>query len=149
MDPATPKTDFIINRRAGTVLRVGEDGIRRAIIENFDADKIGEIRFVDGGEISSTVKAWAKAHAGEGRGLIIGGGDGSVLTAATEILGRDDIILGVLPFGTQNLFSRRLGLCGFQEFFLQQRLQCELMCGVLQAALFYLDLSFREQNLPR
>lgn len=109
MPPTDKKSDFIINRRAGTVLRVGEEKIRQTIIENFGAEKVGEIRFIEGRDVGATVKAWAKTHAGEGRGLVIGGGDGTILTAATEILGREDIILGILPLGTQNLLSRRLG----------------------------------------
>jgi diacylglycerol kinase family enzyme len=115
------KFDFIINRRSGTVLHVGEDKVRQEL-ENIFGDQAGEIRFVTGGDIAPTVKAWAKDSADEGRGLIIGGGDGSVLTAATEVLGRDDIALGVLPLGTHNLFARQLGFAAdFREAAAQYR----------------------------
>lgn len=104
----TEKFDFIINRLSGTVLHTGEEGIRTGLNETF-GDKIGNILFVDGKDVAATVKAWVAENAGKGRGMVIGGGDGTVLTAAIEILGRTDINLGVLPMGTHNLFARQLG----------------------------------------
>ncbi len=107
MAPAE-KFDFIINRRSGTVLHVGEEKIRQELLKNF-GEQTGNIQFVTGDALAVSVREWAKNSAGAGRSLIIGGGDGSVLTAATEVLGREDIALGVLPLGTHNLFARQLG----------------------------------------
>jgi diacylglycerol kinase family enzyme len=99
--------DFIVNRRGGTVLKTGEEKVRAEILSRF-GDKAGAFSFVEGNEIASAVKAWAEEHAGQNRGLVIGGGDGTVVTAVGQILGQD-ITLGVLPLGTQNLFAQQLG----------------------------------------
>jgi diacylglycerol kinase family enzyme len=102
------KFDFFINRRSGTVLHVGEEKIRQELLEIFGA-QTGDIRFLSGNELATTVRDWAENSSAEDRGLIIGGGDGSVLTAASEVVGREDIALGVLPLGTHNLFASQLG----------------------------------------
>ncbi|MBI1216292.1 MAG: hypothetical protein GC185_10825 [Alphaproteobacteria bacterium] len=102
------KFDIVINRRSGTVLKTGEAGIESGLREGF-GDQCGEIMMIDGKDIAATVRDWVAKNAGSGRGLVIGGGDGTVLTAAGEVLGREDIALGVLPLGTHNLFARQLG----------------------------------------
>lgn len=102
------KIDVIINRRSGTVLNVGEAGVQKGLEESLGA-RLGELRFIDGKDIVSSVKQWTADNVGNKRGLILGGGDGSVLAAAGEFLNRDDITLGVLPLGTHNLFARQLG----------------------------------------
>ncbi len=111
----TQKFDFIINRRSGTVLNLGEEAVKKSLSEIF-GERAGKIKFVEGKDVASTVKTWAAEHKADGPGLIIGGGDGTVLTAAAEVLGRDDIALGVLPLGTHNLFARQLGFAAdFKE----------------------------------
>ena len=102
------KIDVVVNKRSGTVLRVGEDDVRKGLEESL-GDRLGNIIFVEGKDIIPTVKKWTEDNVGKKRGLILGGGDGSVLTAAGLFLGRDDITLGVLPLGTHNLFARQLG----------------------------------------
>ncbi len=72
-------------------------------------NRLGTLTFVEGKDIIPTVKQWTVDQAGKGRGLILGGGDGSVLAAAEVFMNRDDITLGVLPLGTHNLFARQLG----------------------------------------
>ena len=113
--PATPASvqtaeiiDVLINRRSGTVLNLGEDVVRQGL-ESALGNRLGTLRFIEGAEIKDSVRSWTQNNAGGKRGLILGGGDGSVLTAAAEFLGRDDITLGVLPLGTHNLFARQLG----------------------------------------
>lgn len=105
---ATQTFDFIINRRAGTVLKTGEKELRETVLSTF-GEKAGEFHFVEGGDVAGMVKEWAAAHAGENRGLVIGGGDGTILTAAEQVMGRDDITLGLLPLGTVNGIARKLG----------------------------------------
>ena len=102
------KIDVIVNKRSGTVLRLGEDAVQKGLEDSL-GERLGSIRFIEGAEIIPSVKGWTEANKGNGRGLILGGGDGSVLAAAGEFLNRDDITLGVLPLGTHNLFARQLG----------------------------------------
>jgi diacylglycerol kinase family enzyme len=120
-ETAAEKIDVIINRRSGTVLHLGEDKVREGL-ENSLGARLNSIKFIEGKDIVSSVRQWtidnrvddANVSNGDGakkekHGLILGGGDGSVLAAAGEFLGRDDITLGVLPLGTHNLFARQLG----------------------------------------
>ena len=100
--------DFIINRRAGEVLKRGEAKVREEILSTFGG-KAGVFSYVEGADVAATVKAWAAEHAGQNRGLIVGGGDGTVISAAEQVLGRKDITFGVLPLGTQNMVARHLG----------------------------------------
>jgi diacylglycerol kinase family enzyme len=105
---ADVKFDVLINRRSGTVLRTGEDKVKQGLAAAFGS-RTGDITFIDGGDIAAAVRSWAAKNAGSNRTLVIGGGDGTVLTAANEVMGRTDITLGVLPLGTHNLFARQLG----------------------------------------
>ncbi|TAL36095.1 MAG: hypothetical protein EPN97_06665 [Alphaproteobacteria bacterium] len=117
-ETAVEKIDVIINRRSGTVLHLGEDKVREGLEKSLGA-RLNSINFIEGKDIVSTVRQWTVDNKvdedskdgvkKEKRGLILGGGDGSVLAAAGEFLGRDDITLGVLPLGTHNLFARQLG----------------------------------------
>lgn len=102
------KFDFIINRLSGTVMKLGEPAIEAGLKESF-GERVGDIRFIDGKEITSSVQQWVAQNAGSERVMVIGGGDGTVLTAAEQIMGRSDVFLGVLPLGTHNLFARQLG----------------------------------------
>ena len=109
MPPANAESfDFIINRRAGEVLKRGEQKVREEILSTFGG-KAGAFFYVEGADVAATVKAWAAEHAGQNRGLIVGGGDGTVISAAEQVLGRKDITFGVLPLGTQNMVARHLG----------------------------------------
>src|SRR3954462_633837 len=93
--------DFIVNRRGGTVLKTGEDKVREEILSRF-GKKAGTFTYVEGGDVATSVKDWVRQNAGKNRGLVIGGGDGTVMTAAEQVLGRSDVTLGILPLGTQN-----------------------------------------------
>jgi diacylglycerol kinase family enzyme len=104
----TDVIDVIVNKRSGTVLRVGEEAVEAGLKESL-GKRLGSITFVEGKDIIPTVRQWTVDQAGKGRGLILGGGDGSVLAAAEVFMNRDDITLGVLPLGTHNLFARQLG----------------------------------------
>lgn len=56
-----------------------------------------------------TTKLVRQAAAGDGEILVIGGGDGTIGAAASEAV-RADKVLGILPLGTLNNFSKDLGL---------------------------------------
>ncbi len=100
--------DFIVNRRGGTVMRNGEEKIREEIVSHFGA-RTGSFTFVAGDEVKEAVRAWVRDNAGSNRCLVIGGGDGTVMSAVEEAMGRDDVMLGILPLGTQNFVARQLG----------------------------------------
>jgi diacylglycerol kinase family enzyme len=146
---STEKFDFIINRRSGTVLRVGEDAIRQGLAEVY-GEKAGTICFVEGGGVASSVKEWVQRSDRQGRGLIIGGGDGTVLTAAAEVLGRDDISLGVLPMGTHNLFARQLGFeADFRKAAAQYKNSsvCEVDVGQVNGLYFLCGLMIDQNSV--
>lgn len=100
--------DIFVNRQSGTVLSLGEDAVRAKLEETFGA-RLGHLHFVEPAKIGADIKSWLEQNGKSGRGLIVGGGDGTALTAATEAIKHDDVVLGVLPLGTHNLFSRQLG----------------------------------------
>ncbi|MDD9900799.1 MAG: diacylglycerol kinase family protein [Alphaproteobacteria bacterium] len=105
------KFDFVINRRSGTVLDLGIEQVQHDIRAAF-GDKTGDMLLIEGQDIAQTVRTWADQHAGGTRGLIICGGDGTLLTAANQVLGRKDVTIGTLPLGTNCLVARQLGLTG-------------------------------------
>ncbi len=100
--------DFIINRKSGTTIKAGEAQVEKDLREIF-GEAAGNILFIDGQNITSSVKEWVAGHkSDEGRNLIVGGGDGTLLTAAGEVL-NSGVTLGILPMGTQNFVCRGLG----------------------------------------
>ena len=99
--------DFIINRRAGTVMAAGEDRVVSDLQAAFK-EKAGQVHLIEGGEIAPMVKTWLQTANTAHRSLIIGGGDGSLLTAAAEVI-NTDVALGLLPLGTQNFLARNMG----------------------------------------
>jgi diacylglycerol kinase family enzyme len=116
--------DIFINRKSGTVLREGEDVVCDALRETLGS-RIGVLTFIDPHDLAAIIRKWADQNQNNARGLIVGGGDGTALTAATEILGRDDITLGVLPLGTHNLFASQLG---FETDFRKAAIQYSKVC---------------------
>ena len=64
------------------------------------------VEAVDGGAIGDQVRAAVKRGA---RLVIVGGGDGSVSSAAQALAG-SDVTLGILPLGTLNHLARDLGI---------------------------------------
>jgi diacylglycerol kinase family enzyme len=68
------------------------------------------IDFVDGEGLRGAVsRALARARSGKIDAVIIGGGDGSVRTAAS-VLADSSVPLGILPLGTLNHFAKDLGI---------------------------------------
>lgn len=97
--------EVIINAGAGSV---SGDETRRQLDILFKESSISaSIRLgADGEETANLIK---QAAAGESKILIVGGGDGTVSGAASEAV-KADKILGILPLGTLNNFSKDLGL---------------------------------------
>ncbi|GAB1594897.1 diacylglycerol/lipid kinase family protein [Lysobacter claricitrinus] len=64
-------------------------------------------RIESGGDIATTVRRVLDDGA---TCVVAAGGDGTVSAVAGELLDRDDVVLGVVPVGTLNHFSKDLGL---------------------------------------
>jgi diacylglycerol kinase family enzyme len=107
----TEIVDFVINRKAGTVLAEGEKEVERSLRKIFE-ERAGNFYFVDGEELAEKVRWWLTENdrrpPGEKRGLIVGGGDGSLKTAASIMKGTGST-LGFLPLGTQNFIATNMG----------------------------------------
>lgn len=97
----------ILNRESGTLCTLGPDVVEAGLKEVFE--ELGctvEIQQVPGKEVR---KALEKARDGGADAVIVGGGDGTVATAATVFAGHDKP-LGILPLGTFNLAARDVGM---------------------------------------
>ncbi len=96
-----------INASAGTAKAKNKDDLRGLLAEIFAQHKIeADIRFPHPQELPHVLK---EARVSEVPGIIVGGGDGTIRTAAAALAG-SKIPLGVLPLGTLNHFSKDLGL---------------------------------------
>ena len=98
-------TAVLLNRGGGAVVADGD--IRDKVARALNAAGIdAEIELVAGGDCEMRCRAIAE------RGdplLIVGGGDGTVSAAASALAGTNTV-LGILPLGTLNHFSRDLAI---------------------------------------
>jgi len=108
-DNAAPHRRFlvIVNKGSGTVRSLGEEAVRAAIETGFSGAGTVDIRFVDGEALVPTI---AKAREADSLdAVIVGGGDGSLASAAAMLIG-SPIALGVLPLGTMNMVVKSAGI---------------------------------------
>jgi diacylglycerol kinase family enzyme len=99
------KAAVIINRTAGTA--AGSDLDAETVGAAFrDAGVEAEVRFVAGAQLADAVRAAAAAGVDV---VAVGGGDGTLRTAAAVLVG-GPTPLGVLPLGTLNHFAKDLGI---------------------------------------
>ncbi len=97
----------ILNRESGTLMKLGPDQVEqelRAILEALGCK--AEIHNVKASEVQAALEA---ARDGAADAVIVGGGDGTVASAATIFAGHEKP-LGILPFGTFNLAARDVGM---------------------------------------
>lgn len=101
---------MLINQSAGAVARGGDiekrvrDGFARRGVE-------AEVRLMPGREIGEIALSYVAENSTSGHRstLVVGGGDGTLGTAASALVGTN-VVLGVLPLGTLNHFAKDLGL---------------------------------------
>jgi diacylglycerol kinase family enzyme len=112
-----PTVLVLINRRSGTVRSRNAESV-----VNLVKYKLGrtfrrlDVELVDG-DVASRAK---EALASKSHDIIVaGGGDGSIASAAAELMG-SDITMGALPLGTMNLVVQALGFSPKLEEALQQ-----------------------------
>ena len=83
------------------------EAVRAAIETGFSGAGTVDIRFVDGEALVPTI---AKAREADSLdAVIVGGGDGSLASAAATLIG-SPIALGVLPLGTMNMVVKSAGI---------------------------------------
>ena len=101
----------LINKSAGTAARTGD--IERAVRDGLaERGVAADVRLVSGrevGELSRRFVAENKSGSGHASILVVGGGDGTLGSAAGALAGTD-VVLGVLPLGTLNHFAKDLGV---------------------------------------
>lgn len=97
----------LLNARAGTLLDAGAarivQGIKTALSPCCESH---DVRLLQPRQLHGMI---AQAARGPHDTVIVGGGDGSASAAAAAFVASDKV-LGVLPFGTMNLFARDLGM---------------------------------------
>jgi diacylglycerol kinase family enzyme len=102
------RLSLVINRSAGSFRRLPLEPTVAAIAAVLrTAGHTVEVKVVGHRELAAALSTLAQR--GGMDAVILGGGDGTLLTAVLAGLGHD-IPLGILPLGTMNLFARDLGL---------------------------------------
>jgi diacylglycerol kinase family enzyme len=108
------KALIVLNPRSGSLAKLGIDRARQRITAHCAANNLDSaIAVVPGAGIADRIRSEVAAGRGGAPSgfdrVVIGGGDGSIRTAASVLAG-SDIPLGILPLGTMNHFARDLGL---------------------------------------
>ncbi len=101
----------LLNASAGTIQSADYD-VEAFVRNGFQARGLeAEVRMASGGQIAEMAHNFVttKSTGDKQRTLVVGGGDGTLGSAASAVVGTD-VVLGVLPLGTLNHFARDLGL---------------------------------------
>lgn len=102
---ASANVRAIINTSAGTALDLTRERIRAAVEGAFaDEGQRVEVVFAEPENVEGAIQEAVASGVGA---IVVGGGDGTVRTAARHLVGRE-ITLGILPLGTLNRLARDL-----------------------------------------
>jgi diacylglycerol kinase family enzyme len=99
------KIRALINQRAGTAMDLSPDQMRTVVADAFVAE--GHRIEIDILPPENLEPAIAEAAKSDIDVLVIGGGDGTIRTAATHLMGTEKA-LGILPLGTMNRLAKDL-----------------------------------------
>jgi diacylglycerol kinase family enzyme len=100
------KISLVLNRDAGTLRTLDADKTGAEIAATFrDAGHDVTVQVAAGSDAVATIRKAAK----ESEAIVVGGGDGTISTAAS-IAAETGVALGVLPLGTMNFFARSLAV---------------------------------------
>lgn len=100
------KIGVVLNRDSGTLRDGDADKMAETIAEIIRTHHhSADVKLVAGSEIEAALAAARKSH----DAVLVGGGDGTISTAAAVFAGHKTA-LGILPLGTMNLFARALAI---------------------------------------
>lgn len=98
---------LLINKTAGTARRMGVAALERTLRDGLAARGLAaEVELLGGAALVARARELARQP---DQTLVVGGGDGTI-GAVASLLVDGDGVLGVLPLGTLNHFSKDLGL---------------------------------------
>lgn len=109
MKPA--RVIILLNSSSGTAAGKEEDALRAELEAGFRARNIAtKIEFLPGPELQAAAgRAIDRARAGQIDAIVVGGGDGTIRTVASAVVGQG-ISLGIIPLGTLNHFAKDLDI---------------------------------------
>src|ERR1700719_2937709 len=99
----------LLNASAGTIELRGEKTLEKILVSAFEKHGISVVlEFLPGVKLRSAAeRARQQAVAGKIDAVVVAGGDGSIGTVASVLVGTD-VPLGIIPLGTLNHFAKDL-----------------------------------------
>src|SRR6202030_469873 len=99
----------LLNASAGTIELRGEKTLEKILVSAFEKHGISVVlEFLPGVKLRSAAERIREQVArGELDAVVVGGGDGSIRTVASVLVGTD-VPLGIIPLGTLNHFAKDL-----------------------------------------
>ena len=119
---------------------MGAQAVQQLITEAFGGS--ADLALLDGADIDSHIRSLLEV--GTTHRLIVGGGDGTLASAAGMLAG-SDIALGILPLGTMNLMAQTIGMAADPATALAQLRDAEVKpvdAGLANGRLFLHHVSF-------
>ncbi len=101
------RISVIINKDGGTIRQSDPEAVRDSVAAALGAGgHDADVALLPAEDLRDAIRRAVAAGVGA---VVVGGGDGTVSTAAALLAGTD-VALGVLPLGTMNLYARTLGM---------------------------------------